>query len=141
MSNRILVAALAATWMLITPAAAYEFEPGQWQETATGTEDGKPAPPEDNKRCISEAEASDAMKALKVEEMKSGDCQTSDVEESGDTLTVKFRCKQAYINLDATYKFGSRKSFTGQMKMSMAMFGKSATMERTIVGKWLGSCP
>jgi len=136
-------ATAAAMALTIIPALAFEFEPGQWEETENGTEDGKPLPPNNStKRCINQADAADASKALQVEALKASSCQTAQVDESGDTLTAKFRCKEGAdgITMDGTFKM-ARKTYSAKVQMSMTMGGKTSSSDRTIEGKWLGACP
>ncbi len=60
---------------VMTPAAAFEFRPGQWQDTETGLEDGKPVPPEVSTSCMTPEEAKDPLKGLSPQDMK-GQCKT-----------------------------------------------------------------
>ncbi|MFA6265857.1 MAG: hypothetical protein WC670_09115, partial [Pseudolabrys sp.] len=55
-----LSAIAAGLLLLATPCfAATQLQPGEWQTTETGTENGKPVPPQVGKECMTEDEARD----------------------------------------------------------------------------------
>src|SRR3569833_119263 len=93
------IKAFAAACLLLSASPAFaatQLQPGEWQTTEPGTENGQAVPPKLDKECIAENEARDA--ASLVNEMKkeiTGQgvaCQTADVQQSGDTVTYTLKC-------------------------------------------------
>lgn len=124
--------------------AAIELEPGQWQDTETGDEDGKPVKPEVTSDCMSPEEAKDPVKQLAVmKDASAGQCQKLDFKESGNTVSIVMLCgdpKEMLIDLTGTYTFIDRKNYTGTMKSVITLAGKTATANKTVVSKWIGPC-
>lgn len=124
--------------------AAIELEPGQWQDTETGTENGQPAKPEVTTECMKPEEAKDPVKALLA--MKSegaGQCKTLDVKQSGNTVSFVMQCgdpKQMSFDIAATYTFLDRRNYTGTMKSTVVLAGQKTTADKKIVSKWIGAC-
>ena len=122
--NRMLFSAAATSllMMLATPArAAIELEPGQWQDTETGDEDGKPVKPE-----------------------VTSDCMTpEDVKQSGNTVSIVMMCgdpKEMQIDMTGSYTFIDRKHYTGTMKTTIIIAGKTSTANKSVDSKWIGAC-
>lgn len=125
--------------------AAIELDPGQWQDTETGEEDGKPVKPEVTSDCMSPEEAKDPVKQLAgmKEAGAAGQCQRLDVKESGNTVSIVMLCgnpKEMLIDLQGTYTFHNKRSYTGTMKSAITLAGKTATANKTVVSKWIGPC-
>lgn len=143
---RILRAALcvAVVWLLTAPArAAIELEPGQWQDTESGTEDGKPVKPEVTSDCMSPEEARDPVKQLSVMKDTGGQCKKLDIKESDNTVSIVMLCgdpKEMLIDLTGSYTFVDRKHYTGTMKSVITIAGKTSTANKTVDSKWLGPC-
>lgn len=127
-----------------TARAAIELDPGQWQDTETGDEDGKPVKPEVTSDCMSPEEAKDPVKQLAVmKEASASQCQKLDFKESGNTVSIVMLCgdpKEMRIDLTGTYTFIDRRNYTGTMKSVITIAGKTATANKTVVSKWLGPC-
>jgi len=143
--NRILFAAAAASLlMLATPArAAIELEPGQWQDTETGDEDGKPVKPEVTSDCMTPEEAKDPVKSLSVMKDTSGQCKKLDVKQSGNTVSIVMLCgdpKEMQIDMTGSYTFIDRKHYTGTMKTTIIIAGKTSTANKSVDSKWMGAC-
>src|SRR3569833_1052586 len=69
--------------------AAIELEPGTWQDTETGVENGKPAKPEVTTDCIVGDDAKDPVKSMaKMQAEGAGQCQTMDIKPSGNIVTL-----------------------------------------------------
>jgi hypothetical protein len=140
--------ALSSLLILIcaTPAfAAIELDPGQWQDTETGEEDGKPVKPEVTTDCMSAEEAKDPVKQLAgmKEAGAAGQCEKLDVKENGNTVSIVMLCgnaKEFLFNITASYTFHNRRNYTGTMKSAVTMAGKTTTSNKTVVSKWLGAC-
>jgi hypothetical protein len=131
-------------WLLTAPArAAIELEPGQWQDTESGTEDGKPVKPEVTSDCMSPEEAKDPVKQLSVMKDTGGQCKKLDIKESGNTVSIVMLCgdpKEMLIDLTGSYTFVDRKHYTGTMKSVITIAGKTSTANKTVDSKWLGPC-
>ncbi len=138
-------AALCVALLLFaaSPVRAVELEPGQWQDTETGEEDGQPVKPEITSDCMSPEEAKDPVKQLSVLKDDNGQCKKLDIKESGNTVSVVMLCgdpKEMLIDLTGTYTFVDRKHYTGAMKSIITIAGKTATANKTVDSKWLGPC-
>lgn len=131
---------------LASPAfAAIELDPGQWQDTETGEEDGKPVKPEVTSDCMSPEEAKDPVKQLAgmKDAGAAGQCEKLDVKENGNTVSIVMLCgnaKEFQFDIAASYTFHNRRSYTGTMKSAVTMAGKTTTSNKTVVSKWLGPC-
>ena len=136
--------AIACLCLLSTPAfAAIELDPGLWQDTETGTEDGKPAKPEVTSDCMSPEEAKDPVKSLAVMKDSGGQCDKLDIKEAGNIVTVVMLCgdpKEMQIDLVGTYTFLDRRHYTGTMKSTITLAGKKSTADKTVDSKWIGPC-
>jgi hypothetical protein len=138
----IIVGACLATAM---PArAAFELDPGQWQDTETGTENGQPAKPEVTTDCMTPAEAKDPVKALMaLRDQQAGQCKTVDVKQNGNTLSFVMKCgdpKQMSFDIAATYSFIDRRHYSGTMKSTVVIAGQKTTADKVIDSKWIGAC-
>ena len=123
--------------------AAIELDPGQWQDTETGEEDGKPVKPEVTTDCMSPEEAKDPVKQLAVMKDTSGQCKKLDIKESGNVVTIVMQCgdpKEMSIDLTGSYTFTSRRQYTGTMKSTIIIDGKKTTASKTVESKWIGAC-
>ena len=123
--------------------AAIELDPGLWQDTETGEEDGKPAKPEITSDCMSPEEAKDPVKSLSVMKDTGGQCDKLDIKETGNIVTVVMLCgdpKEMQIDLVGTYTFLDRRHYTGTMKSTITLAGKKSTAVKTAESKWIGPC-
>lgn len=136
---------VAAIFLLTLSAyAAIELDPGQWQDTETGEEDGKPVAPQVTSDCMSPDEAKDPVKQLAVmKDASAGQCEKLDFKQNGNTVAITMLCgdpKEMRFDLSGTYTFTDRKNYTGTMKSVITVAGKTATANKTVVSKWLGPC-
>lgn len=123
--------------------AAIELDPGLWQDTETGTEDGKPAKPEVTSDCMSPEEAKDPVKSLSVMKETGGQCDKLDIKETGNVVSVVMLCgdpKEMQIDLVGTYTFLDRRHYTGTMKSTITLAGQKSTADKTVDSKWIGPC-
>lgn len=123
------------------PAAAFEFRPGQWQDTETGTENGKPVPPETTTSCMTPEEAKDPLKGLTPQDMK-GQCKTYDVKLSATGMSLRWVCgdpKQMSMDIAATFVFVSPTAYTGTAKTEVSLMGKKTTTDKKIESKWVSA--
>lgn len=139
--------ALCASFLLFaaTPAfAAIELDPGQWQDTETGTEDGKAVKAEVTSECMSPEEAKDPVKQLAVmKNAGAGQCKKLDVKESGNTVSIVMLCgdpKEMQIDLTGAYTFHNKRHYSGKMKTAVTIGGKVSTADKTVESKWVGPC-
>ncbi|MBS0245843.1 MAG: DUF3617 family protein [Proteobacteria bacterium] len=144
-----LITVAAASLILLTsPAfAATQLQPGEWQTTETGTENGKPVPPKVDKECMKAEEARDATSL--VNEMKKemtgqgAQCQTADIQQNGDTVTYTLKCamqQQFVFNISGTYTLQSPTRYAGRMKSEIAMMGQKSSSDKAIEAVRIGDC-
>ncbi len=123
--------------------AAISLEPGQWQDTETGEEDGKPVKPEVTTECMTPEEAKDPVKSLSVMKDTGGQCKKLEIKEKGNVVTIDMQCgdpKQMSIDIVATYTFLNAKHYTGTLKSTVILAGKKTTANKTVDSKWIGAC-
>jgi len=143
---RILRTALcvAVVWLLTAPArAAIELDPGQWQDTETGTENGQPTKAQVTTECMTPEDAKDPVKALMAERAQAGQCKTFDVKPNGNTVTYTMQCgdeKQMSFDIAGTISFIDRKHYAGALKSTVIFAGQKITSDKKIESKWLGPC-
>ncbi len=133
-----------ATCLIALPArAAFEFQPGQWQETETGEENGKPVPPETTSSCMTPEEAKDPVKGLALDKDAKGQCKTVEVKDTGNGMSIRMVCgnpKEFAMDMSAVFTFISPQRYTGVMKSSVTMGGKTTTSNKTIDARRIGEC-
>lgn len=123
--------------------AAIELEPGQWQDTETGTENGQPAKAQVTTECMTPEDAKDPVKSLMAERAQAGQCKTFDVKPSGNTVTYTMQCgdgKQMSLDIAGTITFFDRKHYAGTQKSTVIFAGQKITSDKKIESKWLGPC-
>ena len=139
-------AIIAAALLFAGPAAAaFEFQPGQWQETETGEEDGKPVKPEVTTTCMSPEEAKDPVKSLQQmnKDMPPGACKTMDIKTPANGVSIRMQCAQGNdfaMEIDAQFTFVSATHYTGTMKSSVKMGKLSQTQNKKIDAVRIGDC-
>jgi hypothetical protein len=144
-----LLIAVGASLSAALPAfPATQLQPGEWQTTETGTENGKPVPPKVEKECMTAEEARDATSL--VNEMKKditgqgAQCQTFDVKQNGDTVTYTLKCamqKQFIFDISGTYTLQSPTRYSGRMKSEMTLLGQKTSSDKAIEAVHVGACP
>jgi Protein of unknown function (DUF3617) len=127
--------------------AATQLQPGEWQTTETGSENGKPVPPKVEKECMTPEEARDAtslVNEMKKEIMEQGaQCQKTDVEQKGDTVTYVLKCglqQQFIFDISGTYTLNSATRYTGRMKSEITMAGQKMTADKSVEAVRVGDC-
>ena len=131
--------------LTVSSLAAISLQPGEWQETTTGTEDGKAVPPEVEKTCMTPEEANDPIKQM-TEMMKdpsAGECQKAEVVPSGNAVTIVMKCgdpKMMSFDITGSFTFVSPTRYTGSMKSSVSMGGKVMTQDKKIDAIRIGEC-
>jgi hypothetical protein len=136
--------ALAALCVLAWPAhAAIQLEPGEWQNTETGTENDQPAKTEVTTDCMTAQDARDPVKALtKLKDTAGEQCKTMNVHESGNVLSFDMECgdaKTMLIAVSMTMTFLNSRHYTGVAKSNISFAGKKMTTDKQIDSKWLSA--
>ena len=130
--------------MATLPArAAIQFEPGLWQDTETGTENGKPAKPEISTDCMTPEDAKDPMKAFSALKDTAGQqCKTLKVQQNGNTVSVNMVCgdpKQMSMDMKMTFTFIDSRHYTGTIKSEIVLAGRKMTADKKIESKWISA--
>jgi hypothetical protein len=130
------------------PVCAIELQPGTWQETETGSEDGKPVPAKTETSCMTPEEAKDPLKGFSPEkdmkemrEMRQ-QCKTLEAKKSDTGLIMRIQCgdpKQFAMNISVDYTFSSPRSYSGTVKSAITMMGKTMTTDKKVEGKWVSA--
>ena len=132
--------------LLAAPAvdAKAVLEPGLWQDTDTGTENGQPAKPEVTTDCMSAEDAADPARSLAAIKDSAGQqCSKMDVRQSGNGFTLDMRCgdpKQFSMEMTATYTIHDRRHYSGTLKSTVVLGGQKTTSDKRIESKWIGAC-
>ncbi len=140
---------LAASFILLASPclAAIQLQPGEWQTTETGTEDGQPVPPQVETDCLTADQSRDATNLVKeMRDQMQGQgaqCQTFDVKQSGESVSFTMKCgeaKQFHIDISGNFNFVSPTRYVGTMKSAVTMMGKTSTSEKTTEAVRVGEC-
>lgn len=132
--------------LLAVPAARAKtvLDPGLWQDTETGTENGQPVKPEVATECLSEKDAEDPAKSLsQLKGSADQQCSKVDVRQSGNSFSIDMRCgdpKQFSMDMTATYTIQDRRHYSGRMKTTVVFGGRKTTSDKQIESKWIGAC-
>ena len=141
-----LILALSALFILLAahPArAAIELEPGMWQDTETGEENGQPTKPEVTSDCMTPEEAKDPVKSLSVMKDSGGQCKKLEIKENGNVVTIDMQCgdpKDMSSDMSGTYTFLDRRHYTATMKSTIIHGGQTVTANKAVDSKWTGAC-
>lgn len=130
-----------ASLFFAVPAFAVQLEPGLWQDTETGTENGKPAKTEVTTNCLSAEEARDPIKTM-LKDADGQKCEALNAKENGSVVTVVMRCgdtKDMRIEIDMVVNFQSARAYTGTMKSLVIFGGQRLATEKKIESKWLSA--
>jgi hypothetical protein len=137
-------AALAGAFAVAPAFAAIELEPGTWQDSETGTENGQPAKSAVSTDCMTAEDARDPVKA--IANMKEGEgasqCKTLDIQQTGNVISLKMQCgdaKQGMMELAGTYTFVDRRHYTTSMKTAISFGGQTMTSDKQVDSKWLAA--
>jgi hypothetical protein len=135
---------MTAAALLATPAFAIELTPGNWQDTETGIEDGKPVPPQVTTDCMTPEEAKDPVKVLTaMKDQAGGQCEKLEVKQTGNTVSFEMKCgdpRQMSMDMLATYTFITPKHYSGTLKSTVILAGKKSTADKKVDSIWLGAC-
>ncbi len=137
------MAALVCAIVASRPAFAVELDPGLWQDTETGEEDGKPVDPDVTTDCMTPEEAKDPIKSLTSMQGAAGQCKKLDIKEKGNVVSVEMQCgdpADMAVDMSGTYTFLSKRHYTAAMKTKMTIAGQETTADKKVDSKWVGEC-
>jgi len=142
LTKSLAVAALAL--LLARPAVAIELEPGEWQGTESGTENGEPAAPQTSTACISKADSRDLVKALTaLKEVAGQKCATVDLHDEAKSLSFRIECgtpDKLSIFVDVKLTFENARHYSGEIKSSISLGGKTTSSDKQIDSRRIGPC-
>ena len=133
-------------FLLAMPAAGAKtvLDPGLWQDTETGTENGQPAKPQVTTDCMSAEDAEDPEKALTAMKQNAGQqCSKMEVHRSGNGFSIDMRCgdpKQFSIDMVATYTIHDRRHYSANIKSTVVFGGRKIASDKQVDSKWIGAC-
>jgi restriction system protein len=140
----ILALAIPLIMLAASPArAAIELEPGMWQDSETGEENGQPTKPEVTSDCMTPEEAKDPVKSLSVMKDSGGQCKKLEIKENGNVVTIDMQCgdpKDMSIEMIGRYTFLDRRHYTATMKSTIIHGGQTVTANKAVDSKWTGAC-
>lgn len=131
---------------LLAPVANAKtvLDPGLWQDTESGTENGKPAKPKVTTECMSEKDAEYPEKALTEMKNNAGQqCSKMDVHRSANGFSFDMRCgdpKQFSMDMAAAFTIHDRRHYSGHIKTTVVFGGHKTTGDKKIESKWIGAC-
>jgi hypothetical protein len=143
MSSRAPLLLVAAVSMVAAlPArAARELEPGLWQLTEAGAENGQPAKPEVSTDCLSPEDARDPVRTI-LKDTEGQQCDTRNVKENGNTAVVELKCvdsSKMRIEIDMTINFENARHYSGTTRSLVIFGGQRIATQKTIDAKWLAA--
>jgi hypothetical protein len=125
------------------PVFAIELDPGLWQDTETGEEDGKPVEPDVTTDCMTPEEAKDPIKSLTAMQGAAGQCKKLEINQKGNVVSIEMQCgdpNDMAIDMTGSYTFLDRRHYTGTMKTKMTVAGHESTADKKVDSKWIGEC-
>ncbi len=144
--DHLAAAGVVMALLLTAPTANAKtlLDPGLWQDTETGTENGQPVKPEVTTDCMSAEDAADPAKSLSELKGSAGQqCSKVDVRRSGNTFSIDMRCgdpKQFSMEMTATYTLHDRRHYSGRLNSTVIFGGQKTTSDKQIEAKWIGAC-
>jgi hypothetical protein len=140
-----MVLASAIVLAAAVPSHAVELQPGLWQDSETGTENGKPAPPETFTNCLAPNETKDLLKGFSPEkEVKAfrGRCKTLDSKQSAAGFSMRVQCgdpSDFALDVTANYTFTGSQSYTATMKSIVTTMGAASVLDKKVEGRWISA--
>lgn len=126
--------------------AEIKLDPGEWQKTESGSENGAAVKPEVTTGCMTPEDATDPVKALSaIKELGTligQRCETLKVNEEGNKVSVEFKCgdpKTMAIAISMNFTFLDARHYTGRAKSSFVFKGHETSADKTVEAKWLGA--
>lgn len=136
---------VAACFFAALPVRAeIKLEPGLWQRTETGSENGEPVAPEVTTDCMTPEDAADPVKAISALKdlgtLVGQRCKTLQVHEEGNKVAVEFECgdpKTLSVAISMRFNFLDARHYTGGVKSSFSFKGRESSSDKAIDAKWL----
>jgi len=126
------------------PVWALELQPGLWQDTETGTLNGKPMNPKVSTDCMSPDDAKDPVKAAQAMlKQQRSQCSKANVRQNGSVILFELKCGkpgQMSMDIDMTYTLLSPEHVTAVAKSEMNFGGKVYTSNITTDSRRIGAC-
>lgn len=131
--------------LLAAPSAraATALEPGLWQDTETGLENGVPAKPEVTTDCMTPADAKDPAKSLSsMKGAAAGQCKKLQVQDKGNVISIEMECgvaQQMSMNMTAIYTILNPRHVIGTTKTTVVFAGHKTTTDKKFDSKWIAA--
>jgi hypothetical protein len=142
-TSRIAVAVAAFCLFAMPAYAAIQLDPGEWQDTETGSENGQPATPEVTTSCLKAEDAKDTVKALtQLKDTAGQQCKTINVKENGNVLSFDMECGEAktmLIAVSMNITFLNARHYTGTLKSNVTYAGKTIATDKQLDSKWISA--
>jgi hypothetical protein len=144
MHARLRAAALVlAVSSVVAPALASELEPGTWEDTETGTENGRPIKPRVSTECMTREEAKEPLKELIAGlQAAHAECAKAQIKSSGNTAQVTIVCgqsKDSRVDIAFTVQFIDRKNTVSTNKSTIVLGGQKTVSELKTVSRWVSA--
>jgi hypothetical protein len=133
---------LVAPIVTSSPSRAIELQPGLWQETEVGSENGKPASPKAEMTCMTPEDAKNPLRGFSPGKEMRGHCKVLDVKQKADGIFIHMTCgdpKQFLIDIAVDYVFTSTRSYAGTVKSTVTLMGQTTTSDKKVEGKWVAA--
>jgi Protein of unknown function (DUF3617) len=135
---------MALTLAVAAADAKTVLDPGLWQDTETGTENGQPVKPQVTTDCMSAKDAEDPEKALTEMKNSAGQqCSKMEVHRSGNSFSIDMRCgdsKQFSMDMAASYTIHDRRHYSARIKSTVILGGRKIPSDKQVESKWIGVC-
>ena len=134
--------ALAASIAVSSPSYAIELQPGLWQETESGSENGKSVSPNAETTCMTAEDAKNPLRGFSPGKEMRGQCKVLDVKQKADGIFIHMACgdpKQFLVDIAVDYVFTSARSYVGTVKSAITLMGQTTTSDKKVEGKWIAA--
>lgn len=138
------MAALCASAVAASGAAAAQLKPGLWKLEAKTETQGMPVPigPQDRvfTRCLNTSEVRHPWREL--QQSTAGECVFSNFHRSGDEIVYSMHCagQNGGIAGRGTADFDTPTRYESKSELRMDTQGLKISMHTAIDGRWLGAC-
>lgn len=123
--------------------AAVNLEPGMWQVTETGDENGQLLKPVVASDCITAEDAKEPFKALTAMKNGGAQCKKLEIKEIGNVVSVDLQCgdgKETSVEMSGTYTFLDQRHYNGTIKSTTVVGRKKTVANKAVDMKWIGAC-
>ncbi len=143
-SRAVILGAFIWAGLAAPPArAAIELQPGLWQDTETGEENGKPIKPEVTTSCMTPEEAKNPEKSMAAPKDDKDQCKSYDVKRTGDVLTFSMLCGAKEFSIDIAVRINilNPQHYTGVLKSTVNFGQQKIVSNKALDSKRIGECP